>query len=397
MPSRYFHVGLWPLQRYLVGFFVSAEVFLVGVFLGFRSLFTHTRVVPSVKAPAERRTNFFCFFFALPDSTRASAYMSNRERNRIIDEALAAPPPPPEKCALRTLSFARDVKLRIPAADCIRSLHIRQAHQIALQRADGEDYHAVLQAEFSRLQDEQPWYWDQLWPGGIALARHLLDEPSLVCGRTVLEFGAGIGLLACVAARAGASSVAATDIEPTALEFIRQSAADNGFPPHLVHAVRWDWDQPPPLAVLDVAGPSGLFDVVLLPDVMYDDAAVERLGELAPSLIAPGGLLLWADGTDRPYGEAHSDRLTETLIHAGLTVRSCSEMRAGASTADGGAAPDRPVRLVIADKRAQTTEGATVTHAGAAGRPAGVAQACGLLSLRRSLQDGRTAWVFTQQ
>ena len=102
-------VALATISRW---FFVSAEVFLVGVFLGFRSLFTHTRVVPSVKAPAERRTNFFCFFFALPDSTRASAYMSNRERNRIIDEALAAPPPPPEQCALRTLSFARDVKTR---------------------------------------------------------------------------------------------------------------------------------------------------------------------------------------------------------------------------------------------------------------------------------------------
>ena len=57
---------------------------------------------------------------------------------------------------------------------------------------------------------------------------------------------------------------------------------------------------------------------------------------------------MWGDGTDRTYGEEHSARMTELLAQAGLSIRSTHDLRDGASADDGGAAPDRPVRLVIA-------------------------------------------------
>lgn len=272
-------------------------------------------------------------------------------RNRVIAEALAAPPPEPPDCPLRSLELgAQDglpLLLRVPVANHINTMHIRAAHDVAtLCAGETSHYHAALQAEYSRLQDSQPWYWDQLWPGGVALARRILEEPNLVRGRSVLEFGSGIGLLACACARAGAACVVATDIEPAALAFAAQSALDNSLASSL-HTVVWDWDASPP-AEVEARAP---FDVVLLPDVMYDDAAVERLGVLAPSLVAPGGLLLWADGTDRVYGEGHTDRLAELVLAASpprFEIRTRVDLRAGASAADGGAAPDRPVRLVVA-------------------------------------------------
>ena len=314
-----------------------------------------------------------------------------RERDRLIAEALAAPPPPPEQCVVRTLHLAgHEIKLRVPSENRIRHEHIRQAHEVASRRPEGEDYHAALQAEFSRLQDEQPWYWDQLWPGGLALARRLLDEPSLVYGKTVLEFGTGIGLLALSAAIAGAALVVATDIEPVALTFVEQSVLDNALGAQTVATAAWDWHDPPPEAEVASRAP---FDVVLLPDVLYDKSAVVRLGMLAPQLVKPGGLICFADGTDRPYGEEHSNELLATICATpGFRRWSCTSVRDGASAEDGGAAPDRPVRIVIiggghtgevGSQRANVMDEVQLEE-----------RAAKLLAKVVSREDGKTSWLF---
>ena len=279
-----------------------------------------------------------------------------RERNRLIAEALAAPPPEPAQCTLRALHlggapFIR-VQLRVPAEGHLNRCHIRTAHDVARAQTgatSGVAYHSALSAEYSRLQDEQPWYWDQLWPGGVALAHFVVSRPELFKDQRCLEFGTGLGLVAACGALAGAACVVATDIEAKALAFADQTAADNGVDGR-VRTAAWNWHEPPPEAEVTSQAP---FDVVLMPDVMYDSDAVERLGVLAPSLVAPGGLLIWADGTDRPYGEDHSDRLSELVLAAPtprFALRSRTEMRAGASAEDGGAAPDRPVRLVVMER-----------------------------------------------
>src|ERR1700761_7072943 len=46
-----------------------------------------------------------------------------------------------------------------------------------------------------------PPYWALAWAGGLALARHLLDNPALVAGRRVLDFASGSGLIGIAAAK----------------------------------------------------------------------------------------------------------------------------------------------------------------------------------------------------
>jgi predicted nicotinamide N-methyase len=72
-----------------------------------------------------------------------------------------------------------------------------------------------------------PPYWAFAWPGGQALARYLLDHPALVRGRSVLDLGSGSGLVAIAAARAGAASVRASDVDVFAIAAIGMNAEVN--------------------------------------------------------------------------------------------------------------------------------------------------------------------------
>src|SRR5918992_566585 len=73
-----------------------------------------------------------------------------------------------------------------------------------------------------------PPFWAFAWAGGQALARYILDNPALVQGKRVLDFASGSGLVAIAAAKAGAASVEARDIDAFAVAALRLNAAANG-------------------------------------------------------------------------------------------------------------------------------------------------------------------------
>ncbi len=74
----------------------------------------------------------------------------------------------------------------------------------------------------------EPPFWAFAWPGGQALARHILDRPAIVAGRRVLDFAAGCGIAAIACALAGAASVEAAEVDPLARLALRLNARANG-------------------------------------------------------------------------------------------------------------------------------------------------------------------------
>ena len=90
-----------------------------------------------------------------------------------------------------------------------------------------------------------PPFWAFAWPGGQALARHILDHPATAAGRRVLDFAAGGGIAAIACARTGAMAEAA-EIDPMAIAAINLNAEANNVtitaePGDVVGApCRWD-------------------------------------------------------------------------------------------------------------------------------------------------------------
>ncbi|MEQ9814178.1 MAG: 50S ribosomal protein L11 methyltransferase [Azospirillaceae bacterium] len=131
-----------------------------------------------------------------------------------------------------------------------------------------------------------PPYWAFPWPGGMALARHLLDHPDLVHGRRVLDLGSGSGLTAIAAALAGARVVVANDIDPVACRAARLNAALNGVE---IAVDDSDW-------LAGEGTPEGArFDVILAGDICYEKPMAERAVGWLRREAARGSRVLLAD------------------------------------------------------------------------------------------------------
>jgi len=126
-----------------------------------------------------------------------------------------------------------------------------------------------------------PPYWAFAWPGSAALARWVLDDPAPVAGRRVLDFGCGCGLAAIAAAKAGAASVLAADIDPLAEAAALLNAAANGVA--LAATSR------------DVVGEAGPWDVILAGDVCYEAAMAARVTEWLRAEASRGVAVFLAD------------------------------------------------------------------------------------------------------
>jgi predicted nicotinamide N-methyase len=127
-----------------------------------------------------------------------------------------------------------------------------------------------------------PPYWAFAWAGGQALARHILDHPEIVRDQAVLDFGAGSGLLAIAAMKAGAGAASAAEIDPFAAAAIALNAASNGVTVELETA--------------DLIGlwPAA-WDVVLVGDMCYERPLAERLTAWLRRLAEVGKLVLIGD------------------------------------------------------------------------------------------------------
>lgn len=129
-----------------------------------------------------------------------------------------------------------------------------------------------------------PPYWAFAWAGGQALARYVLDHASEIGmnNASVLDFGAGSGLVAIAAAKAGAATVLAADIDAFAAAAIAVNAQDNS-----VTNVSTTTD--------DVIGREEGWNVILIGDMCYERPLAERLLAWLKERVRGGATVLIGD------------------------------------------------------------------------------------------------------
>ncbi|MBP2704181.1 methyltransferase [Microbispora sp. RL4-1S] len=186
---------------------------------------------------------------------------------------VAIPPGPAPDPALA--AFVRDhtTLAPVPYVPEIRLRTAARPGTVGAPGRDGTDSTDGTEGELYELWElagRLP-FWAYPWAGGQALARHILDHPELVRGRTVLDVATGSGLVAVAAALAGAAEVTANDVDPNALAATALNARANGVSVRLL-----------PGDLLDRAPGQ---DVVLAGDVLYERPLAERV---IPFLSRPG-------------------------------------------------------------------------------------------------------------
>jgi predicted nicotinamide N-methyase len=161
---------------------------------------------------------------------------------------------------VRPAPFVPEVRLHL-ADD---SLELWEATQVAVERGD-----------------LPPPFWAFVWAGGQALARHVLDH-DLVAGRDVVDIATGSGLVAVAAARSGARTVRAYDVDPMAVAATKMNARLNDV---LVNAQELD--------VRDVAVAPGT--LVTVGDVFYDERIAAAMTPRLASFADAGAEVLVGD------------------------------------------------------------------------------------------------------
>ena len=130
----------------------------------------------------------------------------------------------------------------------------------------------------SEDHDHVPPYWAYAWGGGAALVLYLKERPEAVTGKTVLDFGAGSGMVGIAAKLAGASTVWAIEPDPVARVAMELNAEANDVALNL-----WAGSDLPHV------------DVVLAGDVFYSPQVVAETLPVLTGLAAGGATVLVGD------------------------------------------------------------------------------------------------------
>ena len=142
--------------------------------------------------------------------------------------------------------------------------------------------------------DPPPPYWAFAWPGGQALARYILDNASRFRGKTILDFGAGSGLVGIAAVKAGARAVAA-EIDSLAVTAIEANAAANNLEISCLEE--------------DIIGRDEGWDTICFGDMCYERPLAQRILGWAGALKKRGAHVLLGDPGRDYFSEANVSRL----------------------------------------------------------------------------------------
>jgi predicted nicotinamide N-methyase len=129
-------------------------------------------------------------------------------------------------------------------------------------------------AQVDTIWGDMP-YWAFAWSSGRALAKYILDNPQLVRDKTICDFGAGSGIVALAAIKAGAKAAWACDLDQQALLASQLNASKNGMKVSIC---------------TDISEVEDL-DMLVVGDVLYDP----RNHKLAQHLFSQQLPLIWAE------------------------------------------------------------------------------------------------------
>jgi predicted nicotinamide N-methyase len=164
-----------------------------------------------------------------------------------------------------------------------RLLPVAHAPEIVLHVADeATELWQKTEDELAEIGLPPP-FWAFAWAGGQALARYLLDNPEIAAGRRVLDFASGSGLVAIAAARSGAASVLASDLDAFAIAAIPLNAAANGVSGRIA------------TSSADLIGTVPDVDLVLAADIFYERDLAGAVGDWLGRLHAAGTTVLIGD------------------------------------------------------------------------------------------------------
>lgn len=150
-------------------------------------------------------------------------------------------------------------------------------------------------AEQGRADD--PPYWAYAWAGGAVFALYLQDHPEIVSGKTVLDFGAGSGLVGIAAALAGAAKVYTIEPDANAQSAILLNAGANG-----VSLTPWTEPGLPQV------------DVILAGDVFYDPTVAQHTLPVLLASAERGITVLVGDPFRRDLPLDHLDLRAEYTV-----------------------------------------------------------------------------------
>ena len=116
---------------------------------------------------------------------------------------------------------------RIPGSR-LEKTQLAQAPELSLYLIN-EDYprNGLTREQAEALMDNPP-YWGFCWASGQVLGQCVLDNPDWVKGKTVVDFGAGSGVVGIAAKMAGARRVILCDLDEKALQAGELNARMNG-------------------------------------------------------------------------------------------------------------------------------------------------------------------------
>ncbi|MCP1626710.1 class I SAM-dependent methyltransferase [Pseudomonas nitroreducens] len=161
---------------------------------------------------------------------------------------------------------------------------------IRLWLIDAQNMDREFSPDETRRILEEPPYWCFCWASGLVLAHWLAEKPDWVRGKRVLDFGAGSGIAAIAAAKAGAAEVVACDLDPLALDACRANAELNGV--ELTYSA-------------DFFQEEDRYDLIIVADVLYDRANLPLLDEF----LSRGREALVADSRVRDFSHPLYERL----------------------------------------------------------------------------------------